>query len=458
MVAPMTWLWRSTPMRMALALVVLFTCVSLLSLGGAFYVIRTSIEETIRTSLTQDLAGFRAAPTAGALATLVAAEAEAIDPATRILSYRSRDGRHFGNGLIVQSQNGFEVVTPGNNPSPVGGEFLALSAVIHGGRLTLATNLQQTWDLRETFRNILLMSLLPTGTITLLSGMVIARRSGRRIEALEGTLDKLTSGDLSARTPEMPGRLDDLSNIAARVDRMAQAQQTSVSVLKQVSADIAHDLKTPIQRVAVLLNRLRETGGLSAQAAQIVAQAGAETDGIVTTFQALLQIAQIEGGSPKSRFAPVDLGRLGADFVEVYGPAAEDSDHRLSFTAPPGPAVVSGDKGLLGQVFANLIENALRHTPPDSAIEVRVEPVDDTVRLSVRDTGPGIPEAERANVLRRLYRLEQSRSTQGSGLGLSLVRVVAQLHDARLELGDGIVPEKPADQKGLRVSLTFPAL
>ncbi|MFT6911909.1 MAG: signal transduction histidine kinase [Paracoccaceae bacterium] len=458
MVAPMKWLWRSTPMRMALALVVLFTCVSLLSLGGAFYVIRTSIQETIRTSLTQDLAGFRAAPTAGALATLVAAEAEAIDPATRILSYRSRDGRHFGNGLIVQSQNGFEVVTPGNNPSPVGGEFLALSAVIHGGRLTLATNLQQTWDLRETFRNILLMSLLPTGTITLLSGMVIARRSGRRIEALEGTLDKLTSGDLSARTPEMPGRVDDLSNIAARVDRMAQAQQTSVSVLKQVSADIAHDLKTPIQRVAVLLNRLRETDGLCPQAAQIVAQAGAETDGIVTTFQALLQIAQIEGGSPKSRFAPVDLGRLGADFVDVYGPAAEDGHHRLSFAAPRGVVTVSGDKGLLGQVFANLIENALRHTPPDSAIEVRVEPVDGAVRLSVRDTGPGIPEAERANVLRRLYRLEQSRRTPGSGLGLSLVRVVAQLHDARLELGDGTVPETPAEQKGLLVSLTFPAL
>ena len=216
----------------------------------------------------------------------------------------------------------------------------------------------------ELFLYILLLSVLPTTAIALAAGLIISRRSGRRIEAVGQTLKQLTHGDLSARVKNTAGREDDLSSIAEQVDRMAAAQQSSVNALRQVSADIAHDLKTPIQRVAVLLNRARELPNLPDKLETILDEAGQETTGIVATFQSLLQIAQIEGGSPKNRFQPVDLGALAATFVEVYEPSADESNHRIESDLPgQGTAIVSGEKGLLGQVLANLIENALRHTP-----------------------------------------------------------------------------------------------
>jgi signal transduction histidine kinase len=288
---------------------------------------------------------------------------------------------------------------------------------------------------------------LATVVIALGGALLIGRRTARRLAAVETTLDRLTRGDLSARVPSVPGRGDDLTAIGARVDRMAAAQQMSVSALKQVSADIAHDLKTPIQRVSVLLERLRAEPNLPEAARDLADHAWSETEGIAATFQSLLQIAQIEGGSPRSRFEPVKLSDLAATLVEVYEPAAEDSGHLLELVAAED-TVVEGERGLLGQVLANLIENALRHTPSGARIQVKVARVEQRVELSVTDDGPGIPAEERENVLRRLYRLEQSRSTPGSGLGLSLVSVIAELHGAELRLEDA--------GPGLLVRLRFP--
>jgi signal transduction histidine kinase len=200
--------------------------------------------------------------------------------------------------------------------------------------------------------------------------------------------------------------------------------------------------------VSVLLERLEE-GELSADQRAVVGRARDETAQIVRTFQALLQIAQIEGAGPQAAFAPVDLAAVVGGIVDVYEPAAEESGHVLRF-AMSAPVPVRGERSMLGQVVANLIENALRHTPAGTRIEVRVDgPV-----LSVADTGPGIPEAERENVLRRHYRLEQSRTSEGSGLGLSLVAAIAALHEARLELAQN--PSGADGGPGLRVSLTFP--
>lgn len=446
----MRYLWQSTPMRMALALVALFSIVSLLSLGGSYLLIRQSLDESIRADLLQSMAGFRAAPSANALAALVSAEAAATDPDQRILSYVAPNSLHYGNALIARAGEGFSIVTPGKDSSSFEDSYLVLTKDLYGGRLSVATSLARIWDLRETFINILLLSLLPTIALALGFGMLIARRSAQRLEAVEGTLDSLARGDLAARMPPMPGRSDDISKIGLRVDRMAAAQQASVSALRQVSADIAHDLKTPIQRVAVILRQLAKTPDLSPKAVELVEKADAETAAIVATFQSLLQIAQIEGGSPKNRFVPVDLVQLAETFVEVYEPSAEDSQHKLRLMNRPGDDVtIMGDKRLMGQVFANLIENALRHTPPGSNVDIKLSSEAGKVKLTVADTGPGIPEEERQNVLRRLYRLEQSRTTPGNGLGLSLVSVIADLHDAKLDLASNF--------PGLAVTLTFDA-
>lgn len=442
-------LLRSTPLRLALALVLLFALVSLISLGASYLVIRDSFSKTMEADLRQELAGFQAAPSAGALAQLIAAEAAVTDPERRILSYLTADGKHYGNGVVARSNEGFRVLSFSDGEDLSEGPYLSLTANLHGGQLTVANSRSQIEDLGELFLNILLLSVLPTTAIALAAGLMISRRSGRRIEAVGKTLKQLTAGDLSARVRKMVGREDDLSSIAEQVDRMAAAQQSSVNALRQVSADIAHDLKTPIQRVAVLLNRARDLPDLPDKLESILDEAGRETTGIVATFQSLLQIAQIEGGSPKNRFQRVDLGALAATFVEVYEPSSEESGHRIESDLPgQGSAVVAGEKGLLGQVLANLIENALRHTPKGSSIRVAVKSSGSRVELIVADTGPGIPAEERENVLRRLYRLEGSRTTPGNGLGLSLVSVIAELHDAKLKLG--------SNDPGLVVTLAFP--
>lgn len=443
-------LLRSTPLRLAVALVLLFAFVSIFSLGASYLVIRDSFIKTMETDLRQELAGFQAAPTEGAIAQLIAAEAAVTDPERRILSYLTADGKHYGNGVIARSREGFRVLSFPDGEDLSEGPYLALTANLHGGQLTIANSRSQIEDLGEMFLNILLLSVLPTTAIALAAGLVIARRSGRRIEAVGQTLKKLTNGDLSARVKKTAGRKDDLSSIAEQVDRMATAQQSSVNALRQVSADIAHDLKTPIQRVAVLLNRARELPDLPDKLETILDEAGQETTGIVATFQSLLQIAQIEGGSPKNRFQPIDLGALAATFVEVYEPSAEESGHSLTLCYIHTDKIeVLGDKALLGQVLANLIENALRHTPIGSKIELSLRRFGSKVGLSISDDGPGIPESEREKVLQRLYRLEQSRTTPGNGLGLSLVAVIAELHDAKLELAE--------NNPGLIVKLTFPA-
>lgn len=447
-------LLRSSPLRLTVGLVVLFALVSLISLGASYLVIRDTMDQSMRADLTQELAGFQAAPTARAVALLVKAEAAVTRSERRILSYNAPDGRHYGNGYLALTEDGFRILSLSEDKALSEWPYLAISRPLHGGRLTIAISREQIGDLSELFLNILLLSVLPTVAIGLTAGLMIARRAARRIGAISDTLDRLTEGDLTARVPKLSGRVDDLSSIATQVDRMAQAQQSSVAALKQVSADIAHDLKTPIQRVAVMLNQAREMPNVPPRLEDLMTRAGQETDGIVATFQSLLQIAQIEGGSPKARFKPVDLSQLAATFVEVYEPAAEESGHRLKVDSAVAQgavegALVQGEKGLLGQVLANLIENALRHTPAGTSIDVSVKRFGAEVVLSVADSGAGIPPDERDNVLRRLYRLEQSRTTSGSGLGLSLVSVIAELHDARLEL-DSNAP-------GLVVRLIFPA-
>jgi len=255
----------------------------------------------------------------------------------------------------------------------------------------------------------------------------------------------MTGGNLEARVTGLDGAPDDIADIGRAVNRMAAAQAATVASLRQVSADIAHDLKTPIQRVSVQLSRLEEAG-LSGEQAEIAARARQETSSIVKTFQSLLQIAQIEGGRIEEQFSRFDLGDVVAGIVDVFEPTAEESGHNLVLVRE-GPAFVTGERQLLGQVTTNLIENALRHAPPGSRIEVAVG-AGPKPFLRVSDDGPGIPEDERDNVLKRHYRLERSRTTEGSGLGLALVSAIADLHKAELKLGDA--------EPGLTVTLTFP--
>lgn len=282
----------------------------------------------------------------------------------------------------------------------------------------------------------------------LLGGTWLGLGAQRRINRLESALSAVAQGELGTRVP-LTSSVDDLEHVALLINTMLDHLQDAVTSLSQVSTDIAHDLKTPIGRISQRLDLVSRSGTTIDAYREAVDDVRDDLDGVVATFEALLRIAQIEGGARKSRFAPVDLCEILSRLVEAYGYVGEDTNHRITAEVPEGGQVfVTGDKELLTQLFANLIENALRHCPPGSDIKVSLRSASGSLLACVSDNGPGIPETERERVFRRLYRLQKSRTTPGSGLGLSLVAAVAKLHDIQIELGD--------NRPGLSVELKFP--
>jgi signal transduction histidine kinase len=216
--------------------------------------------------------------------------------------------------------------------------------------------------------------------------------------------------------------------------------------LHQVSSDVAHDLRTPLAR---LRNRLEDARGgavTTSDYAAAVARAIEDTDQVLAMFAALLRISQIEAGTRASAFAPLSLSGLLGGLVEMYRPVAEDARHRVTCDLQP-EVWIRGDAELLTQLFSNLIENAINHTPPETTIRITLQATDVSVVASVSDDGPGIPDAESTKVLRRFYRLSGSRSAAGHGLGLALVSAIANLHHATLRLSNA--------QPGLCVSASF---
>jgi signal transduction histidine kinase len=277
------------------------------------------------------------------------------------------------------------------------------------------------------------------------AGALIATRIQARITEVEATLHQVAQGDLTARL-HVSGRGDDLDQIFGAINRALARLGGLVEAMRQVSADIAHDLRSPLNRLRIRIEAAAVAEARGQPVAADLAAALADSDAISQTFAALLRIAQIEAGTSRQKFTEVDLALVMTSVAEAYAEVAEDS--AMTLTCRTGAsALVEGDKDLLTQVFANLIENALRHCPPGTAITCAVKTDGARIDASIRDTGPGIPEAERDNVLRRLYRLEKSRTTEGSGLGLALVKAVADLHHADLTLTDA--------RPGLCVSLSF---
>ncbi|SMY08118.1 HAMP domain-containing sensor histidine kinase [Flavimaricola marinus] len=438
-------LWRSTPVRLTATLLIVFGLSTGVGTTVTYLIARDEADTALRERVSQEFESYRRIRGQRDLVERILGEIGSVAAADLIIDYRSDSGDRFSNVAGLPSLGGLSIVAERQLPegqTPLAESYLVVEGRVGLGNLTLARNREQVSELWSTFSVLLVVSLLPTFAIASAIGVWSARRASVRVESIGQTLRDLTEGDLEARVTDVTGGPDDLAEIAAAVNQMADAQAATMASLRQVSTDIAHDLKTPIQRVSVLLEQL-EDGQLTEAQRGIVDKARAETAQIVRTFQALLQIAQIEGAGPQAAFAPVDLADVVAGIVDVYEPAAEESGHRLSFAAA-APAMVRAERSMVGQVVANLIENALRHTPPGTAIAVGV----DGASLSVADGGPGIPEPERAKVLRRHYRLEQSRTSEGSGLGLSLVAAIAALHDATLQLSD--------NAPGLRVTLTFP--
>ena len=280
-----------------------------------------------------------------------------------------------------------------------------------------------------------------TALLALVGGALMSRSTARRIEAIHRTGLEIMRGDLSRRIPR-DGSRDDFDRLAAHLNEMLDRIAASMDEVRQVTDNIAHDLRTPLGRLRNRLETLRARPG--GDAAAEVDAAIEEADRLLATFNALLRIARIESGVLRSGFGEVDLTVLLRDLAELYEPAAQERGQRIEVELPPR-ARVPGDRDLLVQAFANLFDNAIKYSPEGGTITLGLDQLPGgATRVRVSDTGPGIPASEREAVMRRFYRGESSRTTPGSGLGLSLVDAVAHLHHAELELGgddDGLVVE-----------------
>lgn len=276
------------------------------------------------------------------------------------------------------------------------------------------------------------------GGLTLLmaigTGVLVGGRFVRRIDTIGRTSRAIMEGDLSARIP-VRGTSDEIDQLVLGLNAMLDRIQQLLEGLRQVSSDIAHDLRTPLGRLRQRLEDAREHATTTAEYQTATEEALGEADSLLDIFSALLRIAQIEAGTQQSGFTAVDLSALMRSIAEAYGPSAEDSQHRLEVDVVDGVSI-TGDRQMLAQLFSNLVENALAHTPAGSTVRLALRITSAGFEAEVADNGPGIPEAERDKVFDRFYRLDRSRTTKGSGLGLALVKAIASLHGLSLRLED----------------------
>ncbi|MDI1343584.1 MAG: HAMP domain-containing sensor histidine kinase [Pseudolabrys sp.] len=446
-------LFRSTPFRLALAFALLFVCAFLLSGFVTFTLIKNELDARYD-SQTKELFQIISQ-------TYGDSDIQDVIDATRMHIGATTDKRNI---FLLQAADGKILaanVPPLSIPDGwsrrlgadfgVPGDFTyrVLAGKVGPDRLIVGTNNEETGELQEIVVTSFGWALLVVIALAIGAGALIASRAQRRLDAVRDTMGRVSHGELSARIPLL-GRGDDVDLLSRDINVALERLSLAVESMRQVSTDIAHDLKTPLNHLRMTLEdaSLKQANGepVGSELELAMAEAGQ----IDETFEALLRIAQIESGARKSRFSSVDLSDVLSSLVEVYGDVAEDSGQQVMFEVEAGGvSAVFGDRELLTQMYANLIENSIRYAGAGAVIRLRLFVKAESVRTSVEDSGPGIPKDEHANVFRRLYRLEKSRTSPGTGLGLSLVKAIADLHGATIWLEDAA--------PGLRVVLTYPS-
>jgi signal transduction histidine kinase len=285
-------------------------------------------------------------------------------------------------------------------------------------------------------------------------GLFVMRRVLQRVDAMTATAQTIMAGDLSERLP-IARTGDELDRLAGNLNTMLDRIEALMRGLKEVSDNIAHDLKTPLTRLRNRCEEALRTAEDEAQYRAALEGTIEESDGLIQTFNALLMIARAESGQARDNMRDFDAAEVAHGVGELYEPLAEEKGLTLSIDAPVA-ALVRGNRELISQALANLVDNSIKYAVPDATLpegvrpEIRIQAASagDRILLTVADRGPGIPEADRTRVLERFVRLEQSRSQPGSGLGLSLALAVAHLHGGDLKLED--------NQPGLRTVISLP--
>jgi signal transduction histidine kinase len=328
-----------------------------------------------------------------------------------------------------------------------------LFTIPEGYRLLVARDVSDAAAFRDRIRTTLVWSGLVALGIGLVGGTIMSRNMLRRVEQVNRTAERVVAGNLSDRVPRR-GANDEFDQLAANLNGMLDQIERLMTAMREVTDNVAHDLKTPLARLRARLE-LALLGPGDPLQSEAIRAAIDDADRLLATFNALLSIAEAEAGSGAPAGEPLDLLEVARAVIELYEPVAEEKGFSLRLDGAPG-TMIRGDRHLLSQALANLLDNALKYAG-GGTIGITVGQQAGGAVLEVADCGPGIPQADRESVFDRFVRLEPSRSTPGNGLGLSLVRAVARRHGGSVKLGENQGPGQPSGSPGLNVRIELPA-
>jgi len=443
--------FQTTTFRLTLVITVLFAvCVGVLFLAVDWYAMGTleaELRETVSTRLAAITEGHKQSP-ATALTRDVSETLEQ-DPGAYALLI-ARGGEHLaGNLASVNQQTGWttlDILRSGADGTlhhhPVVARGVRLP---DGGYLLIGQDAYALDEARELVARAFAIGGLLTLTLALAGGFLVSRQLLRRLATVGQASQDIMHGDLSRRLPTR-GTGDEFDRLIAGFNALLERISTLMETMRQVTNDIAHDLRTPLTRMRTRLEEVRRRPRRQEEYEAVIDRSIADTEALLETFAALLRIAQLETTSQADTFFPVRTSALIATIVELYEPLAEE--HMQSIIGHPSEVTICGDRELLLQMLGNLVENACRHTPTGTTIEIGATESDGLLIFWVQDDGPGIPHDECDKVFRPFYRLDASRGTPGNGLGLNLVAAIADRHGASVSLSDAA--------PGLRAEVRFP--
>lgn len=405
-----------------------------------FWTIEAALTRQVSTRIESEIAFFEAKYRTEGLAELVEELQERMDSFVsgarlEYLVINARGERLAGHLPSMPELAGWnDIVIPPSARNPDGIRVrVRVIDLAQGVRLAIGDDLETIREIHKAVP-VALSWLLPAFLLLSMGGgLLLSHGFLRRVDSITRTAEAIIDGDLSQRIP-IRGTNDDLDRLSGTLNQMLNRIGGLLESLHQVSNDIAHDLRTPLTR---LRHRLEEALALSSSPEQIsgLEASIAAADEILDTFAALLRIAQVEAGTPQAGFQAVDLSQIFENVAHAFDAAAEAEGKALTSKVQAG-LVIQGDKELLTQMLANLLENAIRHTPAESRIEIKLARDASGLVGSVEDDGPGVPAEEHPHIFRRFYRLERSRTTPGSGLGLAIVAAIANLHNIRISTAD----------------------
>ena len=315
-----------------------------------------------------------------------------------------------------------------------------------GLRLLVGRDIRERLEIDARFRESIGWGIALALVLSIAGGVLVSRPMLRRIDAINQTSREIMAGALDRRIPTR-GTDDEFDRLAANLNEMLDRIAQLVASVREVSDNIAHDLRSPLARLRSRLELTLADRGDEEAYRRAIARTIEEADALLKTFNSLLRIARLEAGVETGQVETFDLDGLVGDVAELYAPLADERAVELDVT-PERAGRIRGDRDLLFQALANLLDNAIKFSPGGETVTIAARALDDRVTVTVSDRGPGIPEALKNRVAERFFRVETSRNAPGAGLGLSLVAAVVERHGGSLDLED--------NRPGLRVVLGLP--